>query len=94
MASHALGKPPHFLHIAPGLVDGVGTVVQPINPTAAAFLRFFRAVMTEDMVAPRTGHIHLADFSCATGERACGGRGAIGGYGTRRCGRDSPQVAG
>lgn len=62
MAFRALGKPPHTLRIAPGLVDGVSAVTQPFNPTAAGFLRFFRAVMTEDMVAPRTGHIHLADF--------------------------------
>lgn len=62
MAFSALGKPPHTLRIAPGLVDGAGMLVKPFNPTAAGFLRFFRAVMTTDMVAPRTGHIHLADF--------------------------------
>jgi len=62
MAFRALGKPPRTLRIAPGLVEGVSAVVKPFNPTAAGFLRFFRAVMTEDMVAPCSGHIHLADF--------------------------------
>jgi uncharacterized protein YbjT (DUF2867 family) len=62
MAFRALGKPPHTLRIAPGLVDGVSALVRPFNPTAAGFLRFFRTVMTTDMVAPPTGHIHLADF--------------------------------
>lgn len=62
LAFRALGKPPRIIHIPSWLVDSASQLARPFNPTAAGFLRFFRAVMTTDMVAPRTGSIHLADF--------------------------------
>jgi uncharacterized protein YbjT (DUF2867 family) len=61
MAFRALGTQPHITHIAPWLVDGAAQLLQPFNPTAAGFLRFFRRVITIDMVGTATGQVHLGD---------------------------------
>lgn len=62
VAFQALGTQPHITHITPRLVDGLSQVLKPFNLTGAGFLRFFRWVMTADMVAVPIGQIHLGDF--------------------------------
>ena len=62
LAFDALGKKPRITHLAPWLLDGASQALRPFNPTGAGFLRFFRVVMTNDMVGSATGRIHLRDF--------------------------------
>lgn len=62
LAFAALAKKPHITHLAPWLVSAVSRALRPFNPTGAGFLRFFRVVMTNDMVGATTGQIHLRDF--------------------------------
>jgi uncharacterized protein YbjT (DUF2867 family) len=62
LAFAALAKKPHITRLAPWLLDGASRALRPFNPTGAGFLRFFRVVMTNDMVGATTGRIHLRDF--------------------------------
>ena len=62
LAFDALARKPHITHLAPWLVDGASQALRPFNPTGGGFLRFFRVVMTNDMIGSTTGRIHLRDF--------------------------------
>jgi uncharacterized protein YbjT (DUF2867 family) len=62
MAFNALGKTPHISHLAPWIMDATSQALKPFNPTGAGFLRFFRWVITSDMVGSPRGQIHLRDF--------------------------------
>ena len=42
--------------------EGFKCVQCHVNPTGGGFLRFFRVVMTNDMIGSTTGRIHLRDF--------------------------------
>lgn len=62
LAFDTLAKKPRMTRLAPWLMDVGSGALRPFNPTGAGFLRFFRVVMTNDMVGATTGRIHLRDF--------------------------------
>lgn len=62
LAFDALGRKPHVTHLAPWLLDAASGALRPFNPTGSGFLRFFRWVVTSDMIGTATGEIHLRDY--------------------------------
>ncbi len=62
MAFQELGREPRITHVAPWLLDGASLLSRPFNANAAGFLRFFRRVMTTDMIGTPLGQVHLRAF--------------------------------
>lgn len=59
----ATGHRPRITHVPQQLTDMVGRLVRRATPERIhGPLQFFLSVMTSDMIAPPTGHDHLASF--------------------------------
>lgn len=59
----ATGRPARITHVPRGLAAAARRLVESITPERTfGPLQFFLSVMTTDMVAPATGHDHLAAF--------------------------------
>jgi uncharacterized protein YbjT (DUF2867 family) len=60
LAFAAVGKPPRFGHVPPGLLDGMAALSAPFNVNLSTFLRMFAQMGRADVVAPPVGTHHLA----------------------------------
>ena len=69
MIFDSLGKPLKISAIPPALVRVFATVVQPIHPVAADFLRFFIYEMLHDGIGDPYGTHHIRDLFAALAER-------------------------
>lgn len=62
LAANVLGKRLRPFHLPGWTVDALATVLRPFNGNAAGFTRFFRHVLSRDMIGDPVGHHHIADF--------------------------------
>lgn len=62
LAGHILGQPIRKMRMPAWPLDALGTALYPFNRNAAGFLRFFRQVMSTDMVGTPIGTHRLEDF--------------------------------
>ena len=62
LAADILGKPIRSVRVPAWPLDVLGTALYPVNRNAAGFLRFFRQVMSTDMIGAQIGTHRLVDF--------------------------------